>query len=161
MVKASEVIGRRVVVREGGEEAGKIKDVITDPGARQVIGFVIAEGLIGTKVARWTALQAIGPDSVIFSAAGSIVKAGDAPDIKSVLDKDLHVRGLQLQTTQGKELGKIEDFRFDERTGAIEGFELGGGLFSRKSFMPAPLSLEIGKDLAFVAPEVEETIQES
>ena len=162
MVKANEVIGRKVMVREGGQEIGKIKDLVVDTAGKQVIGFVVSEGLMhSAKVAPWTALQAIGPDSVILSAADSVVKASEAPDIKAVLDKELNVRGLQLQTTQGKELGKIEDFRFNDRTGAIEGYELAGGLFSHNSFLPAPPSIELGKDLAFVAPEAEATIQKS
>ncbi|MCL5735680.1 MAG: PRC-barrel domain-containing protein [Actinobacteria bacterium] len=162
MVSASDVIGRKVVIRQGGQEAGKIKDVVVDSTGRQVLGFVISGGLIGgARVAPWAALQAIGPDSVILTAADSMVKAGDAPDIKAALDKDLEVRGLKLQTTQGKDLGKIEDFRFDERTGVVEGYELAGGLFSHRSFLPTPISLELGKDLAFVAPEAESTIQSS
>lgn len=160
MVKASEVVGRAVVVREGGQEVGKIKDVVVDSNGKQVIGFVVSEGLMSSaKVAPWAALQAIGPDSVVLNAASSVVKASEAPDIKSVLDKKLDIRGLQIQTTEGKELGKIEDFRFDERTGGIEGYELAGGLFSHNSFLPAPPSIELGKDLAFVAPEVEATIE--
>jgi uncharacterized protein YrrD len=160
VIKAGEVIGRKVMVREGGQEIGKIKDLVVDPTGRQVIGFVVSEGLFGgAKVAPWQALQAIGPDSVVLNAAASVVKASQAPDIKAVLDKEVNIRGLQLQSTEGKELGKIEDFRFDERTGALEGYELAGGLFSHKSFLPMPPSIELGKDVAFVGPEVEATIQ--
>jgi uncharacterized protein YrrD len=160
VVKASEVIGRKVVVREGAEEIGKIKDLVVDATGKQVIAFVVSGGLMaGAKVAPWAALQAIGPDSVVLSVASSVVKASEAPDIKSVLDQELDIRGLQLQTTQGKELGKIDDFRFDASTGTIEGFELAGGLFSHGSFLPAPPSIELGKDLAFVLPEVEATVE--
>ena len=166
MVKAGELIGRSVIVREGGRQAGKIKDVVIDQSGRQVLGFVIHEGLLkSTKVASWAALQAIGPDSVVLNASGSVVKAAEAPEIKGVLDKQLSIRGLRLQTTEGKELGKVEDIHFDERTGAVEGYELSGGLFSDafggRSFLPTPLSIEMGKDVAFVGPEAEATIQQS
>jgi uncharacterized protein YrrD len=162
VVEASEVSGRKVTAREGGQEVGKVKDLVVDTTGKQVIAFVISEGLMsGSKVAPWAALQAIGPDSVVLDAPGSVVKAAEAPEIKSVLDKDLEVRGLQLQTTEGKELGKIQDYLFDERSGVIEGFELAGGLFSPKSFLPAPLSIELGRDLAFVGPEAEATIQKA
>ncbi|MFH0914983.1 MAG: PRC-barrel domain-containing protein [bacterium] len=166
MVKAGEVIGRPVIVREGGQAVGKIKDLVVDQPGKQVLGFVISEGLLkSTKVAPWTALQAIGPDSVVLNAAGDVVKAGQAPDIKSVLDKGKNIRGLRLQTTEGKELGKVEDFQFDEHTGAVEGYELSGGLFSDtfggRSFLPTPMSIELGKDVAFVGPEAEATIQQS
>ncbi|OFW60077.1 MAG: hypothetical protein A2133_10395 [Actinobacteria bacterium RBG_16_64_13] len=166
MVQASEVIGRAVVVREGGKEAGKIKDLVVDPSGRQVLGFVVSGGLLkSTRVAPWAGVQAIGPDSLILSTGASIVKVAEAPDIKSVLDKNLSIRGLHLQTTAGKDLGKVEDFRFDERTGAVLGYELSGGMladaFGGRSFLPTPMTIELGSELAFVGPEAEATIQKS
>jgi uncharacterized protein YrrD len=159
MQKASEVMGRTVVVREGGQEVGKVKDLVVDPSGRQVLGFVVAEGLFkGTKVAPWMGVQAIGPDSVVLATAASVVKAEEAPDIQAVLEKELSIRGLRLQTTAGKDLGKIEDFQFDERTGAVLNYELSDGVFGGHSLLPTPMTLELGKDLAFVGPEAELTI---
>ena len=158
MQKASDLVGRAVVVREGGQTVGKVKDLVIDEAGRQVLGIVISEGLFNTRVAAWAGVQAIGPDSVILATAANVVKAEEAPEIKAVLDKDLHVHGLKLQTTAGKDLGKIEDVRIDEHTGAVTGYELAGGVFGRNSFLPTPLNLEIGKDLAFVGPEAEATI---
>jgi uncharacterized protein YrrD len=163
MEKASEVIGRAVVVREGGQAVGKIKDLVVDQSGRQVLGFIISEGLFrGTKVAPWVGVQAIGPDSVVLAAVASVVKLEEAPDIKSVLDKELSIRGLRLQTNAGKDLGKVDDVQFDEHTGAVLGYELSGGVFSDafggRSLLPTPMTLELGKDLAFVGPEAEATI---
>jgi uncharacterized protein YrrD len=161
MQRASDVVGRSVVVREGGQTVGKIKDIVVDPAGRQVLGFVISEGVFGgAKVAPWAGVQAVGPDSVVLSTAASIVKAEAAPEMKAVLDKDLRIRGLRLQTTSGKDLGKVDDVRFDETTGAVLGYELAGGVFGHDSFLPTPTSIELGKDLAFVGPEAETTIQE-
>lgn len=161
MQKASEVIGRNVVAREGGQTVGKIKDLVVDPSGRQVLGFVIAEGVFkSTKVAPWMTVQAIGPDAVVLAAASSIVKVGEVPDIQSVLEKDVNIRGLRVQTTAGKELGKAEDFQFDEQTGAVLGYELsGGGIFGHRSFLPTPLTMELGKDVAFVGTEAEATVE--
>jgi uncharacterized protein YrrD len=158
--KASEIIGRAVVAREGAEDIGKIKDLVVEPSGRQVLGFVVGVGLFSrARVAPWMGVQAIGPDSVILAAATSVVKVNEAPDIKAVMDKELSIRGLRIQTTEGKDLGKIEDFLFDEKTGAVQGYELSGGIFERNSFLPTPMTLELGKDLAFVGPEAEATIE--
>jgi uncharacterized protein YrrD len=151
------------VVREGGKAAGKIKDVVVDPSGRQVLGFVVSEGAFhGAKVAPWAGVQAIGPDSVILATDASIIKADENPDIKSVMDKNLHIHGIRLQTTAGKDLGKIEDFRVDEHTGAVLGYELSGGLisdaFGGRSLLPTPVTIELGTDLAFVSPDAEATI---
>jgi uncharacterized protein YrrD len=163
-MKASEMLGRPVIVREGGREAGRVKDLVVDQAGRRVLGFVVSEGFLkGTKVAAWPALMVIGPDSVILSSAGSVVKAADAPEIKAVLDAGNSIRGLKVHTTAGKELGKIEDFQFSEQTGEIEGYELSGGPFSdvmgTRTFLPLPDSVELGKDVAFVVPEAEATIR--
>lgn len=165
MVKAGDIVGRPVIVREGGREAGRIKDVVVDQAGKRVLGFVISEGFLRrTKVAPWPGLLAIGPDSVILSGAGSIVAASEAPDIKAVLDGGTSIRGLRLQTTGGKDLGKVEDFHFSDQTGEVEGYELSGGMLSDtiggRAFLPTPLSIELGKDVALVAPEVEGTIKQ-
>ncbi len=160
MVKASDIMGRKVMARGGGEEVGRIADVLVDAAGKQVVGFLVSTGgLGGKKAAPWAALQAIGPDSVILDAATSVVKPDSLPEFKELLDKDIAVRGLQLQTTQGKTLGKIDDFRFDEHSGAIDGFEIGGGVLGRHSYLPAPPTIELGKDVAFVAPESEDAIE--
>ena len=109
-------------------------------------------------MAPWAGVQAIGPDSVVLATAASIVKAEEAPDIKAVLEKDLSIRGLRLQTSMGKDLGKIDDIQFDERTGAVLGYELSGGMLGGNCLLPTPLTLELGKDRAFVGPEAEATI---
>ena len=51
-MKAGEILGRAAVIREGGQKAGKIKDLVVDPTGKQVLGFVVAEGVFKkTKVA--------------------------------------------------------------------------------------------------------------
>jgi len=166
VVKASELIGRSVVAREGGKEVGKVKDLVVDQAGKQVLGFIVSEGLIRrTKVARWAALQAVGPDSIVIDSPLSVVEASEVAEIKAVLDRGTNIRGLRVQTTAGKELGKVEDFQLHETSGALEGFELSGGLlsdtFGGRSFLPMPLTIELGKDVAFVDPEVEATLQQS
>jgi len=163
MQKASEVIGRTIVAREGGVSVGKVKDIVVDEAGRRVLGFLVEEGVFKrARVAPWATVQAIGPDAVVIASQASVVKADEAPEIKSVLDKKLVIKGLRLQTTAGKDLGKIDDFRFDESSGYIVGYELSGGVladvFKGKSYLPTPASLELGREVAFVAPEAETTI---
>jgi uncharacterized protein YrrD len=162
-VKAGDVIGRQITVREGGAVIGKIRDLVVDPTGREVIGIVVAEGAFsGVRVAPWKAVQAFGPDSLVLDAAGSVVKSTAIPEIQAVLDKKDRIKGLRLLTTKGKELGKIIDVLFDETSGEVVGFELSSGLFSDSfdgtPFLPTPQWMEMGKDAAFVAPEVEPTI---
>ncbi len=166
MVKASDLLGRSVVSREGGRELGRVKDLVVDDSGHRVLGLVVAEGMLrGAKVADWRAVQAVGPDSVVLDSARSVVSAADAPEMKSVLDRKTRIRGLKLHTTAGKEIGRIDDFQIDEATGEVIGYELSSGLFSNafsgKPFLPTPPVIELGKEIAFIAPELEETIVEA
>jgi uncharacterized protein YrrD len=166
VVKASDVIGRQVTVRDGGQDIGKIKDLVVDSTGREVIGIVLSDGMItGARVAPWKAVQAFGPDSVVIDATGSVVKASAAPDIKAALAKKTHIKGLKLLTTKGKELGKIVDVVFDETTGDVGGYDLSSRQFSDTfkgdPFLPTPKWIELGKDVAFVEPEAESTIRPS
>ncbi len=166
MVRASDVIGRQITVRNGGQDIGKIKDLVVDSDGHEVIGIVLSDGMLaGSRVAPWNAVQAFGPDSVVIDATGSVVKASAAPDIKAALDKKTRVKGLKLLTTKGKELGKIVDLIFDETTGDVGGYELSGGpfsdMFKGTPFLPTPQWIELGKDVAFVGPEAEPTIRPS
>ena len=45
MVKASDVIGRQITVRDGGQEVGRIKDLVVDPTGREVMGIVLSDGM--------------------------------------------------------------------------------------------------------------------
>lgn len=162
MVKASDVIGRQITVREGGQDVGRIKDLIVDPSGKQVMGLLLADGVFsGSRVVPWEGIQAFGPDNVIVDVASRVVAASAVPQIKAVLDQKTEIKGLRLVTTQGKDLGKIADFEFDETTGVLTGFDLSGGLFSFEGtpFLPAPDNIELGKDVAFVDPAVEATIK--
>jgi uncharacterized protein YrrD len=164
-MKASEVVGRTVVAREGGQELGRIKDLVVDQAGKQVLGLIVSEGLFkGVRVARWSSLQAIGPDSAILGSRDNVVRSSEIPEIQKVLGDKKTIRGLRLQTTEGKDLGKVEDLQFEETTGLVEGYILSGGLFadtvSGHSFLPTPFSIELGKDVAFIAPDAEPTIQQ-
>ncbi len=162
-MKASDVIGRKVTAREGGQEIGKVKDLAVDPAGREVLGIVLSDSILsGTRVAPWKAVQVVGPDSVILDSAGSVVKAKSIPEIQAALEKKLKVKGLKLMTNKGKELGKLTDAVFDEATGEVIGYELSSSLFSDvfdgTPFLPTPSWMEFGEDVAFVAPEAEATV---
>lgn len=167
MLKASDVMGRPVIIRDGGIIAGRVKDFVIDRSGSKVLGLMIGQGMFkGAKVAPWAEMRSIGPDSVVLGSGASIAKTGEAAaDIKDALDNDTKIRGLQLQTTEGKHLGVVEDFFFNESTAEVEGYEISGGVFSDalggRSFLPVPASLELGQHVAFVDPEVETSITPS
>ncbi|MBD2497273.1 PRC-barrel domain-containing protein, partial [Nostoc sp. FACHB-280] len=70
----------------------------------------------------------------------------------------------RILTTEGLNLGGLVDLFFDEHSGLVEGYEVSGGMFadaySGRSFVPAPETLKIGDDVAFVPPETAQMMAE-
>jgi uncharacterized protein YrrD len=165
MLKGSELINRLVISRDGGEEVGKVGDLVVDQKGSQVMGLLIDEkGLFrGAHVVRWPAVLSVGEDVVVIDSKASVVKASEVPDMKDVFDRGNVFEGVRVRTTDGRDLGKFEGFYIDEKSGRILGYELSGGIGRKKrshSFLPTPSTFEAGKDVAFVAPEAADTLQD-
>ena len=165
MLKGSELIHRLVVTRDGGEEVGKVQDLVVDQKGSQVLGLLVDEKgwFSGAQVVRWPAVLSIGEDVLIIDSKTSVVKASEVPDMKDVFDRGNVFAGVTVRTTDGRDLGKFEAFYFDEKSGRVLGYELSGGIGRKKrshSFLPTPGSFEAGKDVAFVAPEAADTLKD-
>jgi sporulation protein YlmC with PRC-barrel domain len=74
------------------------------------------------------------------------------------------LKGNRIITTDGRYLGSIVDLYFNDQTGNIEGYEASGGVFadaySGRSFIPAPQTVKIGKEVTFVPPETADLMEE-
>ena len=165
MLKGSELLHRLLITRDGGEQVGKVRDLVVDQKGSQVLGLLVDEKgwFSGAHVVRWPAVLSIGEDTVVIDSKTSVVKASDVPEMKDVFDRGNVLSGVRIRTTDGRDLGKFEAFYFDEKSGVILGYELSGGSGRKRrarSFLPTPGSFEAGKDVAFVAPEAADTVQD-
>ncbi len=166
MRKGSDVIGKPVVSFETGEEFEKIEDLVFDQNNNQLLGFVVDEGgwFSGARVLPLDRVQALGPDTVIVPNKKAVIPADTEPVFRKILDRNNVLKGTKIITTDGKDLGTLVDLYFDEHTGMIEGYEASGGVFADavngKSFVPAPQTLKIGQDVAFVPPETAQLMEE-
>jgi uncharacterized protein YrrD len=120
------------------------------------LGFLIDEGgwFSNAKVLPLNLVQAIGIDAVIVPSKDVIMPSSQYETIHRILESNNILNGTRIMTTDGRDLGILIDFYFDQKTGAVEGYEASGGLFadaySGRSFVPAPQTLKIGEDVAFV-----------
>jgi uncharacterized protein YrrD len=164
MIRGRDIMRLPVIVRDEGQRVGQVEDVIIDRNGTRVLGILVDEkGLFGkARVVAWPGIQSFGLDVVIIDSATSVVKASEAPEITAVLDRGLVLEGSRIETTDGRELGVIENIYFDPETGAVEGFELSGGRNenapSGQAFLPASPSFEAGKDYSFIDPSAAESI---
>ncbi len=166
MRKGSDLIGKPIVSFDDGSEIETIQDLVFDQNNNQLLGFVVDEGgwFSGARVLPLNHVQAIGPDVVIVPDRKAIIPADNAAIFRRILERDNVLKGTKLVTTDGKDLGSLTDLYFNEETGAVEGYEASGGIFADavngKSFVPAPHTLKIGEDVAFVPPETAQLMEE-
>jgi uncharacterized protein YrrD len=166
MRKGKDIVGKPVVAYDSGEKIETIVDLIFDQYDNRLLGFLIDEGgwFSNAKVLPLNQVKAIGVDAVIIQSKESIALASDHDDIHKILENNNILNGTRIMTTDGRDLGTLIDFYFDETTGAVEGYEASGGLFadaySGRSFVPAPQTLKIGEDVAFVPAETAGLMEE-
>ncbi|MBD2189925.1 PRC-barrel domain-containing protein [Pseudanabaena mucicola] len=160
------MIGKPIVAYDSGEEFKNIVDLIFDQESNQLLGFLVDEGgwFSNALVLPLTNIQAIGADAVIVASRDAIDSAQEFPEIQSILERDNILKGTRIMTIDGRDLGTMVDLYFDDTSGAIEGYEVSGGIFadaySGRSFVPAPDTLKIGEDIAFVPSETADLMQE-
>ena len=160
------MIGKPVVAYDSGEEFENIVDLIFDQENNLLLGFLVDEGgwFSSALVLPLSSIQAIGADAVIVSSRDAIASASEFPEIENILTRDNVLRGTRIMTVDGRDLGTMVDLYFDDKTGVIEGYEVSGGIFadaySGRSFVPAPDTLKIGEDIAFVPSETADLMQE-
>jgi len=166
MRKGSDLINKLVVTYNTGERVERIKDLLFDQDNNQLLGFLVSEGgwLSNSRAIMLQDVQALGPNAVVISSKRAILEAKKVPKIKQILKRNNVLRGTRIMTTDGRDLGTMVDLYFNEETGAVEGYEVSGGLFddmySGRSFVPAPQTLHIGEDIAFVPPEIADLMEE-
>lgn len=166
MRKGSELLGLNIVAFDSGERIDTIKDIIFDQEANEIRGFVVDEGgwFHSARVLPLNAVRSIGDDAVIIESKESIIGAKDHAEIGRIMQSDNVLKGIKLMTVSGRDLGSLHDVFFDEKTGRAEGYEVSGGIFADmytgRSFVPAPQTIKIGHDVAFVPDETEQLMEE-
>lgn len=159
MRKGNDIIGKRIVAFDTGESLKRVEDLIFNQSSDRLLGFLVSSGGLfsPTVVLPLEGVQAIGRDAVIAKSKLAIIKARQIPEIEQIVHQDRTLKGIQIMTTDGRDLGKLVDVYFNELTGVVEGYEASGGIFadaySGRSFIPAIQALKIGEQVAFVPPE--------
>ncbi len=166
MFKGNDVIGKPVITYSDGEIIEKIHDIVFSAESGRVLAFVVSEGglFASARVLPFEGAKSIGPDAVTVESESSVITVEQNQEIEKLLETDYVVRGLRVMTEEGKDLGKILDLYFHEDTGVIQGYEVSGGMFadaiSGRSFLPAPQTIKIGKDVVFVPNDTIQLMEE-
>lgn len=166
MRKGSDVINKAIVALNTGRRIARVLDLIFDQHENQILALLVEErGVFRSgRMVPLKAVQAIGADAVVVNSEQAILSVSDSPRVKNILRQDVVVKGTRILTQDGQYLGVVTDLYFDEQMGRIEGYEASGGIFADaytgRSFIPAPHTIQIGRDITFVPPETADLMQE-
>ncbi|NJM47616.1 MAG: hypothetical protein HC860_16810, partial [Alkalinema sp. RU_4_3] len=166
MRKGTDLIGKPVIDYECGSQLATVKDLIFSQEQDSLLALLTEEAgwFRGGKIVPVNHILAIGADGIIVKSSESIMPVKQAPAIKELIDKKNILRGTQIITLSGRNLGRMVDLYFNTSTGVVEGYEVSGGLFADaytgRSFVPTSKTFRIGQDFAFVPNNVVELMEE-
>lgn len=166
MRQGSDILGKSIFVYDTGKTVESVRDLVFDHNTGRVLGFLVAESgwFRSARILPLAAVKAIGPSGIITADQTTIVSSKTLSRVAELLREDNVLRGTEIMTTDGRNLGTMVDLFFDDATGLVEGYEVSGGLFadaySGRSFVPALQTLTIGEDVAFVSPETADLMEE-
>lgn len=160
------VEGTSVIALDSGTKLGEVEELLFDLEQNQLVGILLEDAGLRhpAKAVPCANVRSIGPDAVMIDSESAVMDADAHDQMGRVLKQERKIEGKQLFTEDGKNLGKIVDIHFDERTGTIEGYTVSGGIFADaytgRSFIPAPKTMKVGKDVTIVPADVTRIIEE-
>lgn len=167
LIKASSIIGLKVVSLRQGEDLGKVYDVVYDPEKRMVRAILIDEKGWGpdSRVILIKEIQNIGRDAITVSSAKVVKKASEVPDpVAGVSPTTAQLKKMNLVSEKGTNLGRIADLSFDSNTGNVEETEISQGAINDLRYGRRKLAakdiVKVGKDNIIVSAETEDKFRE-
>ena len=170
MLKVSQMTGIAVYAPKGGHgkaagtftRLGKVHQTVFAPDGRRVVGFLVTRPDVAGMIRRgdvFVALDAIAPCDGGVRVTGGDESYDDAARTRLGLDWDacLIWAGMDAKTTDGRELGYVNDAEFNSRTGEVSTFMIGDGGVAQQlvGSLAIPVALLRGYERGYmlVAPE--------
>ncbi len=127
MRKGRELLSLPVVEALTGEQLGEVKELLYDIRGCHLIGFIVADGgwLRAARAVLLHEVQDITGTAVVVEDKNCI---RDISEIAEFLQHRSDVIGYMLITSEGKELGVIQDLVISPGNGKIHGYELSSGI---------------------------------
>ncbi|MBN6186457.1 PRC-barrel domain-containing protein [Aneurinibacillus sp. BA2021] len=157
MQRVRDVIGLPVIELEQGNEVGYVQDLLFD--AQNKLAAVLLGEPSFLKAGQYVpvhAVHAIGTDCVAIAGRQAIVHVSSfSPEWTSIQTGAAPIRGKTFVTSEGTQLGFVEDVYFQAESGKIVGYELSNGLLSDivdgRTIIHGTERLKMGEDAVIVS----------
>lgn len=128
MKKSSETLGLKVMGIKEGLENGTAQDFMIDASKRTVEYLILKDNSgYGFRAIATKDILGIGTDYIMTPTIENAKKIYESKEILEVIEKGFFILGATALSSSGNVIGGIEDFSFDEKTGAIETLYLDNG----------------------------------
>jgi uncharacterized protein YrrD len=166
-IKATDIIGLKIISLQNGKELGQVKDLVYDPDEIKMTALIVEEGGIFSeaKLIPFNEIRNIGDDAVIIESANKIKKISEIDSkISQIAKANTYITNTKVLTNNGIELGTVSDLLLDPTTGIVGQMEISQGMIkdvrSGKKYIDISQIETIGKDIIIVKPEVESIIRQ-
>ena len=126
-IKASDIIGLKVVTLNDGKELHSVQDLLFDPQENVVRALLINIGgwFSNDKVLMLRDIHSIGKDAVVIQSERLLTSANRVPKpVTTVAKGEKYLNSRTIITEGGTNMGKISDMDFDPKTGNVIAFEV-------------------------------------
>jgi uncharacterized protein YrrD len=162
--KGKSIIGKDILSLEDGLRLDKVNDLVVDPEGRSVVALLVSEGgfMSSSMVVPTEEVSSYGKDAVVVRSRGSVISAGEDPELRTMVERQEKILGKKVFTTAGDAQGSISDIYFDDATAAVVGYEVSGGLLGDAtkgtSYLATDEITTIGNDVIYVHPETAQAL---
>lgn len=117
-MRYSEAIGRKVVSTSTANTVGVVKGFVLDPKNSTIAALSLQKTAGSASYLPWPSITAFGADAVTVAAEDVVVE----PDERiAELDGKHHaVHGKRVLTTNGQQIGTVQDVDVDPGTGQVQ-----------------------------------------
>lgn len=162
LMKAGDIIGRKVMDAKQGKDLGSVQDVIYDPSSGKVFAFLVDEQgwFSGASVIYTEDIDPIGEDRILLKSALAMHDAVDEQKkLSGISDTAKGLQKTPVISEKGNQLGVVENFAFDVKTGLIESFDImqqETGKLQKEISLNKSAVLNFGEDAMIVKFSAEE-----
>lgn len=165
MKRAGSLHGLIVLSLKDGEVLGAIRRGVEDPYIGRLLGIAFEddEWYEGPKILPFKAVESFGLNAVIVGDQRQIMTLHEAADVRLILKKKESFIEKHLMTVEGRYVGEIFDFAFNEENGQIGEYYIHRLLAGEEPCFrfPAERTQRVGQSLVIVedGPMVETDVR--
>ncbi|MGI5824971.1 MAG: PRC-barrel domain-containing protein, partial [Bacillota bacterium] len=165
-IAAKDLMGMAVYSINEGEEFGRIRHLIMDPVAKELLAIAIdRKGWYkDTKIVSAGKIAKIGTDVVTISEKNAVTRAANLPRMVKYMHQPDNILGNRIISENGYSLGKIEEYYLDTANGKISRLDIAAGsrgnLVSGKCSVEGKYILTIGPSAVVLAKDALETLEQ-